>query len=110
MDWDTFGRKDSELRHAIQSGLAFEMAQLGGEGLPPEWHQQNPDLSKALKHIRTGLCCIMAESAALSKLLMDKGIISADEYQSYQLNGLRGEVERLEATLSAHYGKPIRLG
>lgn len=104
-----FLEADIRLGHALQSGIAFEQAELGMEGLPPDWFRANPDLAKALKHIRVGVCKAMVEHSALVHLLIDKGVISKTEYFDAHTRGLAEEVASFERKLSDHLKASIKL-
>jgi len=55
-------------QHAIQSGVAFEMSR--------------PDRARATepKHLRVGINTALLEISGVAKLLIDKGVISEEEY------------------------------
>lgn len=53
--------------HAIQSGVVAKMSLNGSETTP--------------KHLRVGVNMAMIDSAALATVLIEKGVITADEYQ-----------------------------
>lgn len=103
-----FQSEYAALLHAVQTGLMFEMSLL---------HQadpaRNPDpesaAGRALKHLRTGLNGVMCDTAALAKLLIERGVITDDEYKSAVLAGLRGEKARLEGALSEQLRTEIKL-
>lgn len=52
--------------HGVQTGVAFEMSQ-GGKAHEP-------------KHLRTGINSAMINDGAMTLLLIEKGIITEDEY------------------------------
>lgn len=78
-----------ELAHAMQTGVAAQM-QLdpGATGTTP-------------KHLRTGVNSALVDSGALAKLLMNKGIITRDEYEAALVEGMRAERDRYVAWLEA---------
>lgn len=82
--------------HAMQSGVAAKMHVDPSETTP--------------KHLRVGVNSAMSEHAALAKLLMDKGIITEDEYVQAQADQMEREKALYERFLSDHYGRPITLG
>lgn len=73
------------LGHAIQSGVALDHARGGQDG--------------AGKHLRTGLNMVMCDTASLAGLLIAKGVITREEYQTAVLAGLEEEKARYEAAL-----------
>lgn len=56
-----------EAAHGVQSATAFEQSKHGSQSGSP-------------KHLRTGINMAMADHAALVQLLMDRGIITNEEY------------------------------
>jgi hypothetical protein len=81
----------TRLGHAIQTGVAMEMHE-------PSVHATEP------KHLRTGLDCVMADLGSLTRLLVQKGVITEDEYFEAILDGLRREIEAYEARIKARMG------
>ena len=77
------------LCHAMQTGVGFKMT------VEPN------DTSS--KHLRVGVNTAMRECAALAHLLMDKGIITEDEYWDALIEQMTAEVEMYEATLAEMY-------
>lgn len=84
--------------HAMQSGVATEM------GIPERARATEP------KFLRTGINSAMADHASLAGLLIQKGIITHEEYMKTLADGMEAEKERYEASLSKHFGKKITLG
>jgi hypothetical protein len=72
------------LAHAVQSAIASCMA-IGWTGAEP-------------KHLRVGIDTMKSDQGALTKLLLDKGVITEDELESYLLEGLENEIKSYEAT------------
>lgn len=62
------------------------------------------------KHLRVGVNSAMVETSAIVTLLVDKGIFTMEEFQTYLTNGMNDEVEKYEARLKEHYGAVIKLG
>lgn len=58
---------------------------------------------------RIGLNVQMAEFGGLAKLLIDKGLITLDEYEDAMVAGVEREKARLEAELSKRTGAKIVL-
>lgn len=82
--------------HAMQSGVAMEM-------------NFNPKPTEP-KHLRVGINAAMVEHHALAQLLMDKGIITTEEYESAIATAMEEEKARYEKHLSALLGSVVTLG
>lgn len=82
------------LQHAMQSGVAAVIERHGYE---------DP------KHTRVGINSAMVEHASLVRLLIDKGIITEDEYLDALIVTSTEEKERYEARLSAELGSKVTL-
>lgn len=106
MTKEEFVIKDQHLRHAIQSGVAFE------QQFDPEaaWYRNNPTAARIIKHLRTGIDLAMCENGTMVRLLVKKGLITEQEYFEASLKTLSEEIMRAEDRLSVHFGKAIRLG
>ena len=89
-----FMERNTALRHAIQTGVALTT---NGE-------------QEDTKHLRTGLNANMCEMTAVIKLLIDKGIITREEYFDYSIDILEREVARYEQILIEQSGSRIKLG
>jgi hypothetical protein len=105
MTKEEFAKKDTDLRHAVQTGVAY--LQQYSENVA--FYTNNPSLARILKHLQTGLCCAMCEHATILKLLIDKGLITEAEYFEAALKTLSEEVKRHEETLSSIVGASIKL-
>lgn len=81
--------------HAMQSGVATKMT------FDPS--STNP------KHLRTGVNSAMVEHSALVKLLVDKGVITEQEYFPVLADAMQAEQAGYEKLLSEHFGRPVRL-
>lgn len=79
----------------MQSGVAFEQGFDPSDGSP--------------KHLRVGINAAMSDHGGLVRLLIEKGLISEDEYTKAIADEMEREKERYEARLSEHYGKKITL-
>src|SRR5689334_306940 len=82
--------------HAVQTGVAYVMQ------IEPK--QVDP------KHLRTGINSAMVNDAALTKLLIAKGIITEAEYWQALVEEAEAEKQRYETELSEHHGVKITLG
>lgn len=96
-----FRQEEAQLLHAIQSGVAQEADLDHREG--------RKEGSSSPKHLRVGINSVFCSHAALAKLLIDKGIITDEEYQQSILGFLRLEKEAYETRLSARLGAEIKL-
>lgn len=89
MDRD-FDTRYLALAHAIQSGVALELADSPKGGTP--------------KHLRTGLNLSKVEHGALVRLLIAKGVFTLEEYEAALLEGMEAEKRGYEERLSARHG------
>jgi len=76
--------------HAIQTGVAYTM-----EFDPAECEP---------KHIRVGINSALCSIGALTTLLVEKGIVTEEEYLTKIIQILKEDVERYQRQLSKHYG------
>lgn len=79
-----------DLCHAMQSGVAMEM-------------EYNPKPTEP-KHLRTGINSALCDSAALARLLIEKGVFSELEYVTAVTEEMQREVKRYEDRLNEHFG------
>jgi hypothetical protein len=83
------------LMHAVQSGVAAKMDYDYGD--------------TSLKHLRVGVNSAMIETAALAKLMLDRGLFTEEEYLDALIDRAQAEVEMYERELSKHYGRPVKI-
>ncbi len=85
-----------ELLHAIQSGVkaTIELG-ISNEATP--------------KHLRTGINSALINISALGQTLIEKGIITFEEWRDNEIKLLEQEVKDYENNLSKAIGKKIRL-
>ena len=83
--------------HAMQSGVAMEMH------LPETRDAAGP------KHLRVGVNSAMVETSTLVKILIDKGIITLDDWDRELADSMENEVMRYEQRLHAALGKKVVL-
>ena len=76
--------------HAMQSGVAMQM----------NWDAKDT----TPKHLRVGVNAALVDSSALAQLLMNKGIITEDEYFSALADMAEFEVKRYEEIINDHFG------
>jgi hypothetical protein len=72
-------KEHARLSHAMQAGVALLM------------HQDPTETSP--KHLRVGVNVALADQGALVKLLIDKGVITEDEYGDAIVAGMQREVD-----------------
>jgi hypothetical protein len=84
------------LQHAMQSGVKFDQESGSEDGSP--------------KHLRVGVNTAMVDIGALAKLLIDKGVITEEEYFDANLKAMHNEVGRYEKRLSEKFGRNVVLG
>lgn len=82
--------------HAMQSGVAM-------------WMNYDPDETRP-KDLRTGVNSAMVEHGALVKLLVEKGIITNEEFFTSLVEMMELEVKGYEERISAHVGTKVTLG
>lgn len=82
--------------HAMQSGVAAKMNIDANDTTP--------------KHLRVGINSAMSDNAALVSLLIEKGLISSEEYTKAIADQMEKERDSYARMLSEHYGKEIKLG
>jgi hypothetical protein len=81
--------------HAVQSGVAMRIQVDPGHATP--------------KDLRTGLNSAHVSVAALVGLLVNKGILSFDEYAEAVAAEAVAEKRRYEEFLTQHFGRPVIL-
>lgn len=74
--------------HAMQSGVAARMALGHGNETTP-------------KHLRVGVNSALVDTAALARLLLSKGVFTAEEYWTAVVEGMETEVAMYERGLGA---------
>jgi hypothetical protein len=84
--------------HAMQSGVAMEMQ------IPIRQKSTEP------KHLRVGVNTAISDHGALIKLLIAKGFFTEVEYMKAIADQMEVEKTMYEERLTAHFGKPIKLG
>lgn len=84
----------TEAAHAMQTGVAMAMER-GTPSVQP-------------KHLRVGINVAMCDHAALVQLLVEKGLITEEEYAKAIADEMEREVERYRQRLELPDG--VRLG
>lgn len=86
--------------HAVQSGVKTDMetdANVLSQG------------ATTPKHLRVGLNNVMADHGSLAYLLIQKGVITEDEYLNAIADGIEREQARYEELLTQRFGYPVHL-
>ena len=93
------------LTRQMQSGVAFtEQARWEQSGI-------HPVLASELKHLRVGINSAMSANAAIADLLIEKGIITGEDYIRACIKRMQDEVDRYtEAVRKQYPGTSITLG
>lgn len=93
---DTDRQRYLDAAHAMQSGVAMKMNYEAAETTP--------------KHLRVGVNSAQCSTAALAVLLIDKGVITDDEYVAAVADEMERERDRYQQWLAERLGNPgIRL-
>lgn len=90
-------REIQRLQHAMQAGVATEM------------NISSRSSATQPKHLRVGINTAMVDHGALVLLLVQKGVITASEYQEARLTAWKTEVRRYEELLARELGAKVRL-
>ena len=77
-----------KLAHAMQSGVEFSK----------DKSDQEP------KHLRVGINTSMSDHGALAKLMIDKGLITEEEYLQAIVEGMEREVEMYRQRIQSETG------
>jgi hypothetical protein len=62
------------------------------------------------KHLRVGVNAALVDSGALAQLLIEKGIITREEYLKSLADAMEREANKYEKELSEFYSAEIKLG
>ena len=84
--------------HAMQSGVAMDME--------TDTRSQGATTPKQL---RVGINSALVDVSGFAKLLIDKGLITEDEYVEAMAVAMEAEAARYEKILSDRFGKPVTL-
>jgi polyhydroxyalkanoate synthesis regulator phasin len=82
--------------HAMQSGVAMKMNYSALETTP--------------KHLRVGVNCSMVETSAIVRLLVAKGIITAEEWTKELADEMERERDRYVEWLEKQMNRKVTLG
>jgi hypothetical protein len=83
--------------HAMQTGVMMLLdrdAPGWRDGLVPDRHEASP------KHLRVGVNSALLDSGALQKVLIDKGLITAEEFLAALCELVDGDVESYRRKLN----------
>lgn len=89
------GLSYEQAAHGVQSAIKYEMEERGWRGNENEW-----------KHLRAGIDMRAAEAAGLVQLLIQKGILTEDEYLEAMRLSANEELARYIEYLRKTYGLP----
>jgi elongation factor P hydroxylase len=81
--------------HAMQTGVSYTLSIDPTEG--------------DVKHIRVGINSALCSASALVYLLIEKGIITEEEYFTKLIELTKNDVKDYEKKLSEHYGTEVKL-
>jgi hypothetical protein len=82
------------LMHAMQSGVKATM----------EAHGDTEVAAHSPKHLRVGINASMILGSAIVKTLVDKGLITWEEFRDNEIELLKNEVKMYEQQLSEYHG------
>jgi len=93
------GLSYEEASHGVQSAVRYEMTKLG-------FPDDAPDrvVIAMLKHMRVGVDLRAADAGGLARLLIDKGIFTADEYIEHMRLAANEELARYQDHCRKLYG------
>lgn len=77
-------------QHAMQAGVALMVSYEPGETQP--------------KHLRVGINTALCDNAALARLLIEKGIITEDDFVKAITQEMNREVQRYKERIQRHLG------
>lgn len=84
--------------HAVQTGVMYQI------------ENQPKEAAASPKHLRTGINIAMCDHSGLVALLIEKGVITDDEYMNAITSSINKEVDRYEHNLSEYFNADIGLG
>ena len=87
------------LAHAMQSGV--KMVMNWEDGPQPDNIEES---STSPKHLRTGINAAMSDAGGLVRLLIDKGIITQEDYLTAICEAMEDVVKRYEEQIKKHFG------
>lgn len=79
--------------HAVQSAIALDMTRRHNIDI-------DSTLGRFLKHLRVGVDSAKAEQGALATLLIEKGVITGDEYVKAMADAMEREKAMYEAEIN----------
>ena len=92
-----YRKQYNKLQHAMQTGVKMmQNFEHPNEHIPDNMIEP----SDSPKHLRVGVNSAMVEHAALTLLLVDKGIITMDDYERSLVDLMKREVEKYESDIS----------
>lgn len=94
---DSIERYQSAIKR-MQSGVAMDLS------------LRMDDRSTAEKHLRVGVNSALVQNGALVTLLIEKGLITEQEYFEHMAKKMEDEVRHYETLLTKRLGKTVHLG
>jgi hypothetical protein len=91
----------TSLPHRVQSAIAFLSDKLAREG------RRNQALEP--KHLRVGVNSALVEASALGMLLMQKGLVTPDEYYEALIRGWESEVKSYQDLIHQAFGPNVSI-
>lgn len=99
------GQRFTLLQHKMQAGVKADQE---SDPRLATLHLREP-MARHLKMERVGINSALVETSALIALLVEKGVITEDEWWASACKGMQAEVERYEKLLSERFGQPVVL-
>lgn len=89
--------------HAVQSAIALDLTRRHGIDV-------DTTLGRFLKHLRVGVDSAKAEQGALATLLIEKGVITGDEYVAAMADAMEREKAMYEAEINVEHPDGPEIG
>ena len=96
-----------ELHHGMQSSTAQRMSIQDSQVASGVIYPTQPGHSP--KMLRTGVNSALVETGTIVNLLIEKGILTTEEWFEALNKTMQQEVTTLEKELSVHFGLPVKL-
>lgn len=100
--WEDLGLTYEQACHAMQSGVRLEMEKEGIDTSSPT--------GRFLKHLRVGVNSCLVEASVVPSILIEKGLITEQEYLEKLRLIMNQEVANFQRRISLLLGKDVKLG
>lgn len=100
----TLAERYTAALHGMQSGVKMRQELEERDLIPDDKRETGP------KHLRAGVNSAMADHGALVKLLIEKGLLTGDEYRAAIVEMMEAERDRYAQELTARMGVRVTLG